>query len=120
MNRLAEDIQFGIIDRRASDALRKLGVFPRSLDGVDGSFHKAVFNFSFSGDRELAKYHVSTFLEDEYNATNITFYARLTRPSDCYAMFTIREERPIDEQEVEANNRRSDRGRKASNRSAGD
>jgi len=94
------------IDGQARFILEKLGVIAVALEAHPDSFHKWIFRFTFSGDRELAKYHVETFLADEYNGRDVQFFARPSNPSQCYAIFSIHHEEAIDDLEVKANAKR--------------
>ncbi len=119
MSQLWVDCRYGF-DPRAIHALLKLGVFPGTLEASSEGPLRWKLTFQFSGDRELAKYHLSTFIADEYNGTNVLFYASAANPQRCYCYFTVREERAISREEVETNNRRSDRQRKASDHPSGE
>lgn len=72
---------------QAHHALEALGVRPGVVRGLQRNLKGAVFTFAFSGDREQAKYVVETFLQDEFGAENIRFYAKPADPSECYACF---------------------------------
>jgi|SRR5690348_3662860 len=100
-------------------ALMRLGVFVSDPHPSSDGPLRYKLSFTFTGDRELAKYHLQTFLEDEFNATHVEFYASQMSPRHCYAYFTPRRENPINAQEVKANNRRNDRERKASDHPTG-
>jgi hypothetical protein len=87
-----EYTQHGIklgIDPRARAILLRLGVTIGELHATDAPLRWQL-PFSFSGDRESAKYHVETFLSDEYNATNVQFFASLKNPRNVYCQFTPR------------------------------
>jgi len=68
-------------------ALQALGIQPGVMRGLQGRLKGAVFEFSFVGDAEQAKYVVETFLVDEYGAENIRFYKKPTDHTKCYACF---------------------------------
>lgn len=105
---LSHALSFGI-DRSAYEALRRLGIFAGKITPHATRFGIYVFNFSFQGDKELAKYHIQTFLSDEFGAIFVTFYSRPRDRRDCYARFKISERGPINAYEVKANARRNRR-----------
>ena len=112
------DVRYGL-DPRAAQALMKLGIMPGSIEASSEGPLRWKFTFTFSCDRELAKYHVSTFLSDEYNATNVLFYASASNSRRCYCHFTPRWEHAIDAQEIKTRDRRDDRQRKTGDHTSG-
>lgn len=77
------------VDVRARSALRNLGVHIGDVQPTDKPLRWQI-PFAFTGDRELAKYHVETFVRDEFSATNVQFFASVKHPTNCYCQFTPR------------------------------
>jgi len=86
------------LDERCVWALRKLGISPGEIHGQNGRLKGAVFTFSLLfGDREQAKQRVIDFLEDEYGAENVQFFANPKKPTECYAKFDFNRRKAANE-----------------------
>jgi len=78
------------LDQRCVWALRKIGVNPGEVRGQNGRLKGAVFDFVIiTGEREAQKQAVQDFLEDEYGATNVTFYGDPKNRNHGYAQFDM-------------------------------
>lgn len=76
------------IDSRAIWALRAVHIEVWEVLGWNGRLKGACLPFTFTHvSREHAKQTVTDFLEDEYGAENIHFYADPKRAGFCYAQF---------------------------------
>lgn len=78
------------LDSRAVWALRALGIEAGEVHGQNLRLKGAVFTFKIiKVARETAKQTIIDFLEDEYGAENIQFFASPRDSKQCYATFDM-------------------------------
>lgn len=74
-------------DRRVVWALRMVGVNLGEHTWYAGRRGGQQISFTFHGDLEMTKGVIQDFIEDEFNGTNLKFFARLNNPHECYVIF---------------------------------
>jgi len=75
------------LDPRAVLALGKLGVNAYRIIGQPGRLKGCKLCFTYTGDSEQVKHIVASFLQDEFDATNIKFWVNQNDRSQVYATF---------------------------------
>jgi hypothetical protein len=89
MNRY-EARQFQDLKDNAPEMLLRHNVYAGRPIPVYGHQGRFSLDFTFQGDRELAKYNISRVLTQCFNAHQCQFYASARNPRNCYVIFSIR------------------------------